>query len=60
MKILFNVVAAIGCAILCNHIAWRNGRNQKLAILWGIFLGPLAVLAYLLIGKKRETTNKQS
>ena len=55
MEILFSLIIWVLCGFGCYKLAETQGRNAVVGAILGVLFGLLAVLGYLIIGKKKET-----
>ena len=50
---IIGLAITIGCMYGCYTIAKKNGRNPILALVLGFFFSLIALIVYLIIGKKK-------
>jgi len=48
-SLMFGLAVSAGCAYGCWYFAKNSGRNEALAIVWGIMCGVIALLVYLVL-----------
>ena len=53
MFAIIELVIWIACIYGCYTVAKKNGRNTTLALIWGILFSLIALIVYLIIGKKK-------
>ena len=54
MSMCMSLIIWVLCAVGCYKIAEDQGRNTTIAVILGELFGVLAILGYLIIGKKRN------
>lgn len=57
MNILFTVVVGVAGALVCRYLAGKQGLDKRAATLWGLFLGPVAIIVYLAMDDRDDVSS---
>ncbi|MBR0036188.1 MAG: hypothetical protein IJP70_00940 [Bacteroidales bacterium] len=52
MTTIIGIIIWVACIYGCYSVAQKNGRNTTLAIIWGVLFSWIALIVYLIMGKK--------
>lgn len=54
MEVVISLIIWVICAFACYKIAEEQNRNTTVAAILGVLFGILAILGYLIAGKKKN------